>query len=304
MPIDPDAHRWPSPLHRSTFRKIACHAQDCARLRNGISIECRFGLAHRRPSSGADMRNPWKAKLASENLEYRPILGTASAKNIKGQKLGYLTAIVYLVPDQKICSMAKLAGCFEACLKSAGRGAFRKIQQQRQAKTDLFKTNERHFMLCLFADIWSLIRSAKKRAMVPLVRLNGTSDICYENIVIDGKTVFQWFSDVQFYDYSKHPSRKLDGKTAGNYDLTYSFSGITPIAITHKGLLNPANKRVAVVFHKRSEIPDTFRGWPVIDGDNTDVRHIEPQAVVVALYSKGKAKRDYSGFVQHAGKDY
>tara|TARA_R110002126_G_scaffold70796_1_gene177930 strand:- start:102 stop:524 length:423 start_codon:yes stop_codon:yes gene_type:complete len=140
--------------------------------------------------------------------------------------------------------------------------------------------------------------------MVPLVRLNGTSDILYENIFIDGRTVFQWFADVQFYDYTKHPLRKLDGKTAGNYDLTYSYSGITPIGITHKGLLNPNNKRVAVVFHKRSEIPDTFRGWPVIDGDNTDVRHIEPKTVVVALYSKGKAKRDYSGFVQHAGKDY
>ena len=42
----------------------------------------------------------------------------------------------------------------------------------------------------------------------------------------------------------------------------------------------------------------------MVDGDNTDVRHIEPKTVVVALYSKGKAKRDYSGFVQHAGVNY
>jgi hypothetical protein len=66
-------------------------------------------------------------------------------------------------------------------------------------------------------------------------------------------------------------------------------------------LTNPNNSRVAVVFQKQGDIPDNFRGWPVIDGDNTDVRHIEPKAVVVALYAKGKAKRDFSGFTQIKG---
>ena len=44
------------------------------------------------------MRNPYKARLANLGLQYRPILGTASAKTIKGEKLGFLTAIVYLSP--------------------------------------------------------------------------------------------------------------------------------------------------------------------------------------------------------------
>jgi hypothetical protein len=251
------------------------------------------------------MRNPYKARLLNLGLTYRPILGTASAKTIKGQKIGMLTGIIYLVPDATICSMAKLAGCMIPCLATAGRGAFHTIQRQRQAKTDCFKTDQRAFMLSFAADVWALARAAKRRGMTPLVRPNGTSDILWENIeVCDGKNIFQLFPEVQFYDYTKHPARKLAGKTAGNYDLTYSFSGITPIAITHKGLLNPDNSRVAVVFHKRAEIPASFRGWPVVDGDNTDVRHIEPKTVVVALYSKGKAKRDFSGFVQHAGVNY
>ena len=251
------------------------------------------------------MRNPYKARIAALGLTYRPILGTASAKTVKGQQIGMLTGIIYLVPDATICSMARLAGCMTPCLATAGRGAQHKIQRQRQAKTDFFKNDQRAFMLSFAADVWTLARSAAKRKMTPLVRPNGTSDILWENIeVCDGKNIFQCFPDVQFYDYTKHPSRKLEGKTCGNYDLTYSFSGITPISITHKGLLNPDNSRVAVVFHKRSEIPASFRGWPVVDGDNTDVRHIEPKTVVVALYSKGKAKRDYSGFVQHAGVNY
>jgi hypothetical protein len=61
---------------------------------------------------------------------------------------------------------------------------------------------------------------------------------------------------------------------------------------------------VAVVFHKREEIPASFRGWPVVDGDDTDVRHIEPDGVVVALYAKGKAKHDTTGFVQRFGTHY
>lgn len=250
------------------------------------------------------MQNPYKLQLKTEGLPYRTILGESSAKTIKGEKIGYLTGIVYLVPDQKLCPFAIMAGCFDGCLKSAGRGAFNSVQKARAEKTAFFKTNQRAFMLSLCADVWSLARKADRLALIPLVRPNGTSDIPFENILIDGKTIFQIFANVQWYDYTKHPSRNLDGKTAGNYDLTYSFSAITPKPISIKGLTNPANKRTAVVFYKRSEIPETYRGWQVIDGDDTDVRHIEPSRVVVALYAKGKAKKEQNGFVQILGRDY
>lgn len=250
------------------------------------------------------MINPFKAQLKRENLPYRPILGESSAKTVKGEKIGYLTAICYLVPDERLCPFAKLAGCFDPCLNKAGRGAFDSTQRARAAKTRFFYENQRAFMLSLCADIWSHARRAEKLGLIPLVRPNGTSDIPFENIQIDGKTVFQMFPDIQFYDYTKHPSRKLDGKTAGNYDLTYSFSALMPKTIAIKGLSNTANIRTAVVFQHRSEIPSEFRGWPVVDGDDTDVRHIEPRQVVVALYAKGKAKADTSGFVQIKGRDY
>lgn len=250
------------------------------------------------------MRNPYKMQLQAEGLPYRPILGESSAKTVKGEKIGFLTAICYLVPDEKLCPFAQMAGCFEGCLKSAGRGAFNSTQRARAAKTAFFRENQRAFMLSMAADIWALQRRAEKLGLTPLVRPNGTSDIPFENIQIDGKTIFQMFADVQFYDYTKHPSRNLAFKTAGNYDLTYSFSAITPKPISIKGLSNPANKRTAVVFQKQSDIPPEFRGWPVVDGDDTDVRHIEPQHVVVALYAKGKARRDTGGFVQIKGRDY
>jgi hypothetical protein len=250
------------------------------------------------------MQNPYKAQLKTEGLTYRPILGESSAKTIKGQKIGYLTAICYLVPDTKLCPFAIQAGCFDGCLNTAGRGAFNSIQRARAAKTAFFYENKRAFMLSLCADILTHKRKAERIGLIPLVRPNGTSDIAFENIQIDGKTIFQIFADVQFYDYTKHPSRNLAAKTAGNYDLTYSFSAITPKTISIKGLTNTANQRTAVVFQNKADIPETFRGWQVIDGDDTDVRHIEPVGVVVALYAKGKAKKEQNGFVQIKGRDY
>lgn len=251
------------------------------------------------------MNNPYKTQLKALGLTYKRILGTASAKTIKGEKIGYLTAIIYLKPDTIICSMAELAGCMIGCLQSAGRGAFNSVQLARISKTEYFKHNQLAFMLSLCADIWTMQRRADKLGFKLLVRPNGTSDILYENIdVIDGKNIFQLFPMVQFYDYTKHPARNLIGKTENNYDLTYSYSGLTPIKITHKGLLNPNNSRVAVVFMKQSDILLHFNGWSVIDGDNTDVRHIEPKAVVVALYAKGQAKKDSTGFVQSKGIHY
>ena len=140
------------------------------------------------------MKNPFKAQLKREGLVYRPILGESSAKTIKGQKIGYLTAICYLVPDEKLCPFAQLAGCFDGCLKSAGRGAFNAVQAARAAKTAFFRENQRAFMLSMAADVWSHARRAEKLGLIPLVRPNGTSDIPFENILIDGKTIFQLFA--------------------------------------------------------------------------------------------------------------
>lgn len=249
--------------------------------------------------------NPYRQILRARGLPYRSVLGEASAKTVKGETLGFLTGIIYLTPDDDLCPLARLAGCMKPCLREAGRGRMSSVKRARRKKTQFFKQHREAFMLSFAADVYSLAIRAARLGMIPLVRPNGTSDIPFENIeVIDGKTIFQLFPEITFYDYTKHPSRDLTGKTAGNYDLTYSFSGLTPKPITIKGLTNPHNRRTAVVFSRREDIPESFRGWPVVDGDNTDVRHIEPDRVVVALYAKGKAKHDTSGFVQHPGIHY
>jgi hypothetical protein len=149
-------------------------------------------------------------------------------------------------------------------------------------------------MLQLAEDISKLIRKAYKQGLQPLVRLNGTSDIRWESIEVanTGKNIFEMFPDVQFYDYTKDVNRK---DLPANYDLTFSYSGVEGFQpFVQKALLN--NMRMAVVFRKEKDIPQSFMGIPVVSGDNSDVRHLDDK-VIVGLYAKGKAKLDATGFV-------
>lgn len=221
-----------------------------------------------------------------------------NAKTVKGQTLGFLTGILYLAPSDQsghqICPMAKLAQCEAPCLYTAGRGAMSSVQRARLNRTALFFNERDWFMQQLVQDVAALVRKAARRGMTPLVRLNGTSDIRWENIrMADGRTIFEAFPDVQFYDYTKLANRR---DVPANYDLTFSYSGAAGFREYARRAID-AGMRVAVVFRTRESIPETFQGLQCIGGDDSDVRHLEPRGVVVALYAKGPARRDMSGFV-------
>lgn len=227
----------------------------------------------------------------------------ADAKTVKGAKLGFYTGILYLAPSAisgyQVCPSAKLAGCEQACLYTAGRGAFNSTQRARIAKTKRFFEDRDSFMLDLIYSIESLARKAQRLGLTPLVRLNGTSDIAFENIaIIDNLTIFDLFPNVQFYDYTKIPTRK---NIPLNYDLTFSYSGVTSYqGLVNKALANEKLARIAVVFDRVENIPSSFMGKLVIGGDNSDVRHTEARGTIVALYAKGQAKKDFGGFVVRA----
>lgn len=233
-------------------------------------------------------------------------IGT-NAKTVKGNKYGFMTGVLYLAPSKlsgyQVCPLAAIAQCEAACLYTAGRGAFNSIQQARINKTKRFFEGREAFMADVVWSIKALVRKAARANLTPLVRLNGTSDIRWEVIpvTIDGQeysNIMAAFPDIQFYDYTKDANRK---DLPANYDLTFSFSGVTAYAAQvskaiAKGL------RVAVVFRKQSDIPTSFMGMECVDGDDSDIRHLDASGVVVALYAKGKAKKDTTGFVVDAGR--
>jgi hypothetical protein len=234
----------------------------------------------------------------------KSLLGfNTNAKTVKGEKLGFYTGILYLAPSNlsgyQVCPMAKLAQCEKACLYTAGRGAFNSIQAARIAKTKYYFENKPNFMLNLVKDIEAGKRKTATLGQTLLIRLNGTSDIKWENVEFtdfDGTVypnLMARFPDVQFYDYTKVANRN---DLPSNYDLTFSYSNVVTFQ-KYNDIAIGNNMRLAAVFRFAKDIPETFKGMPVIGGDNSDVRHVEPLGHIVALYAKGKAVKDTSGFV-------
>lgn len=226
----------------------------------------------------------------------KPLLQVGhDAKTKKGEKKGYLTGILYLAPSNEsgalnVCAHASV-GCRAACLFTAGRGRFANVKAARIRKTIEFKTDRASFLARLAFDIAKLVRKAVKNGMIPAVRLNGTSDLPWENLGI-----IQQFPGVQFYDYTKNVKRALDfiaGKLPANYHLTFSRSETNS---AHAELVAKLGGNVAVVFDSK-KLPSHYYGVPVVNGDESDLRFLDARGCVVGLYAKGLAKKDFSGFV-------
>jgi hypothetical protein len=224
------------------------------------------------------------------------------AKTVKGNDSGYLTAIMYMTPYKtlgaNLCPMAEAAGCLDGCLNTAGRGAMNSVQKGRARKATWFVQDRGGFMAQLVKDLTRFENYCTKRDLKPAIRLNGTTDVRWELIKTDNEqTIFERFPNIQFYDYTKIANRSLD---IPNYKLTFSYSEASPAYAKQCKIAIERGMNVAVVFRSKESIPTTFAGLPVIDGDKTDLRFLDPAQCVVGLYAKGKAKQDNSGFVQDA----
>ena len=254
------------------------------------------------------------------NISYLLTVGS-DAKTVKGEKLGFLTGIQYLAPSTvsgivNLCPKAS-EGCKIACLNTAGRAAFdTQIEIARINKTIWFVRYKPQYWAKLVSNIKSLIRKADREGLIPVIRLNGTSDNLYERITIkgtefDGLTIFEAFPEIQFYDYTKYTYSERSENLSNNYHLTYSYSEDTTPEILADNLDNGRN--VAIVFNVcklgnkgkchtkcKCALPETWNGYTVISGDDSDIRFLDDKGVIVGLHAKGDARTDDSGFVVKA----
>lgn len=228
------------------------------------------------------------------------LLNSGNAKTRKGEKLGYITYGLHLAPHTlsgfNVCKDAS-AGCAAACLNIAGRGAMSNVQKARIAKTRFLFEDRPAFLSQLVAEITAAIKSAKRKNMIPCFRLNLTSDLPWEKIKVDGKNVMELFPDVQFYDYTKIADRMgsfLAREMPSNYHLTFSRSEEEKNQILCSAFLK-SKGNVASVF--RGALPKVWNGLPVVNGDETDLRFLDPKGYIVGLVEKGLAKKDKTGFV-------
>lgn len=216
------------------------------------------------------------------------LLTINSQKTLKGQKFGWMTGVMYLSPADEsgtinTCPWASPL-CRAWCLKRSGKMRFKEARIARIRRTRFFHQNRKGFGQFLVKEIDALIRKTDREGFRPAVRLNGTSDIPWEGVF---PWLFEQFSGVQFYDYTKSIGRivhQCRGRMPENYKLLFSLSESRESEMEALEALG-MGFNVATVLEK--PFPSSYMGFPVIDGDVSDLRFLDPRPRIVALKPKG-----------------
>jgi len=257
-----------------------------------------------------------------DTLKSRLHLLTADNPKIaKGLKRGVLTAVLHLLPANEYARLAVLNGdplgenlcpwagaCKASCLNTAGRGGIpmaryggtafaNNVQHGRYKRTRLLHTDPAKFCRLLEKDVRTLAEWARAHDLDAACRLNGTSDVHWEARFPGLADLFADLG-VARYDYTKDPLRARRG-TVDGVKYTYSLdAGADRERLARAILARGGN--VAVVVARDAQLPAIWWGHPTVDGDETDLRHLDPPGHVVLLRAKGKARQDRTGFVRSA----
>lgn len=224
-----------------------------------------------------------KAKLLKElQISYFSSVNS-SQKIVKGEKLNFDTLVLYLSASKnagvELCKFAS-TGCRLACLVASGhaliesRAGKNTIAVSRIVKTWLavYRRDIAETVLC--AEIESARKRAEKRGRKFSVRINGTSDLCFADVI-------NAFPDVQFYDYTKDPERV----ELPNYHLTFSYADTSKARVKHYKQAIKRGQSIAFPvissdFDEACALPDCY------SMDDTDLRFLDKGAKYGILKAK------------------
>lgn len=263
---------------------------------------------------------PRDLKIFSQQfkLDFKALLSV----NPKTEKSHIETRILHLSPADSsgidVCPMAK--NCKKICLHFAGNPTYMNSKQAARIRRTLaFSADKQRFGMLLILSI--LHACNKQDDKILAVRLNGTSDIMWENVdltidrefstfcwvkfgamvPVGKRNIFEIFNhiqehsgqDVTFYDYTKVKRNWAECKRLG-YHLTFSFDGHDNKK-NHKIAASAidAGVNVAAAFNiKRGQPLPKFvhyqnRKFWVLDGDKSDYRPGDHQGLrIVGLRFK------------------
>lgn len=205
----------------------------------------------------------------------------AEGANVKIAKNAVRTWTLTLIPSNlsilwNTCTWAT-AQCRKACVMWTAGRQYHSVRQGRLARTAFLAEHPAEFLALLTAEV-----SLRESNGEPFgLRLNVASDLRWENIA-------PWLfagANVRAYDYTKAPART----TPDNYRITFSHSERWTDADVLSTVAGGNN--VAMVFDvPKHQLPATYLGVRVIDGDLSDYRYGDPEGVIVGLAAKGAAK--------------
>ena len=239
---------------------------------------------------------------------------------------GWLNRIIYLSPADlaglgTLCPWATPA-CIRACLNTAGRGQMTRTQYARVCKTFYLYLDPLGFRADLLKEIAAAERSAVKQGKRLAYRGDGTTDTGLSEYLLD-----ELGPAVDPYDYTKDKRRALAFRGT-RWNVTLSATSLADAMAhseSHRRSTSPVctkadamaigeytpNMTLLVkakgetsIYKAKAEVErivaeglDWWHG-PLVNGDISDARHLDPDGALVLLAAKGKAlKGDDSEFV-------
>ena len=267
---------------------------------------------YRLPKTIKDYQNLYK-------LNYNTLL----SENPKTIKSDIKTFILHLAPSKQsgiinVCPSA--LNCAKLCLHHSGNKLYYPTKvKSRINKTIAFNDSQNDFMNILILNIIRNFR--KNNNELTAYRLNGTSDILFENIQIyisvglsdfiynkfsfninSGyySNIFEIFKhekNIIMYDYTKNKREYKNLLNEFNYHLTFSFDGESNkinIDRCFNAMENNINIASVINYKKRDILPTKFYSkifdinFDCIDGDNDrgDMRFLDAKNKLVLLRFK------------------
>lgn len=219
--------------------------------------------------------------------------------NAKTKKNSLKTFILYLAPARQnskgvnLCPMAS-KGCLAACLYTAGRGKMSNVQESRTNKANYLVEDRKKFYIQLATEIMKKVKTARRTGEKIAFRLNGTSDVDHVKalFMLADFDITAIHDVAVFYDYTAIIQQAIKYSQHKNYFVTFSKKEDNGSDVNEALILGI---NVSVVF--AGDLPKTYKGKQVIDGDQSDIMMIYNRNVVLGLKAKGDAKKDTSGFV-------
>lgn len=232
----------------------------------------KFGILLKAESYLRDYTFTTKARVLKD-LQISYFASVNSSQKIeKGKKQNFDTLVLYLSASKNagvdLCKFAS-TGCRLACLVESGHRLLEKlagknvIEVSRIVKSWLAIYRKDIAETVLLAEIESAKKRAERKGRKFSVRLNGTSDIDFYNVI-------NAFPDVQFYDYTKDPQRV----ELSNYHLTFSYSQANKTRINHYKQAIERGQSIAFPviagdFEQACSLPDCY------SMDETDLRFLD-----------------------------
>jgi hypothetical protein len=263
-------------------------------------------------NSRAKLLTDQSAILRDFKTSYRTILSV----NPKTEKSAVQTYILHLAPANtsgvNVCPGA--GNCKSICLHFAGNPVYMTAKQSARIRRTLaYASDPKRFMRLIVCAILDKLNKHDGEELA--FRLNGTSDIAWENVDFDivpefatfcrvkfgrilpigRRNIFEVFNfmrantgeNVTFYDYTKIKRNWAECKRIG-YHLTFSFDGwdnVANLKIASDALAHGVNVAAAFNLKKNRPMFKILEGGnalsdksiPIVDGDLTDYRPSDPK---------------------------